>query len=159
MSKEFHGFKENPAQLIETMFKAIAEHSINDFPLINQNVSVYATKFQLFEGQWVGNILTPWMLSTLILPGPDQIWPSRTLGERLGLAFPQGNMTFMVGETEQLGQYLSSSLMSPINKGLSQEQAVQLADDSLRILLSLPITDVDNPKDPGRRALFSIKRP
>ena len=120
---------------------------------------MYATKFQLFEGQWVGNILTPWMLSTLILPGPDQIWPSRTLGERLGLAFPPGNMTFMVGETEQLGQYLSSSLMSPINKGLSQEQAVQLADDSLRILLSLPITDVDNPKDPGRRALFSIKRP
>ena len=44
---------------------------------------VYVSDFTLFEGQWTGCVITPWMLSAVIFPGPDQLWPLRKVSEKL----------------------------------------------------------------------------
>ncbi|MGL5400324.1 MAG: [NiFe]-hydrogenase assembly chaperone HybE, partial [Plesiomonas shigelloides] len=85
-------------------------------------------------------------------------WDSRPLGERLGLRLPFGNAVFNVSEIEAIGQYLSCSLMSPLDPAMSVEQALQLATDVSRQVLAIPVTDVDAPQNLSRRALLSGRR-
>nr|WP_278989005.1 hydrogenase-2 assembly chaperone [Plesiomonas shigelloides] len=152
------GFATNPAALLEQTFSEIAQGEMQTLPFFRAQVPVRALGFQCYEGQWVGVMLTPWMLSILVLPGLDQVWDSRPQGERLGLRLPFGNAVFHVCEIEAIGQYLSCSLMSPLDPAMSAEQALQLATDVSRQVLAIPVTDVDAPQNLSRRALLSGRR-
>jgi len=110
----------------------------------------------LFEGQWLGCVLTPWMLSVVVLPGPDQLWPVRS-SERLALQLPCGNLTFMVGELPESGQLLACSLMSPIDPHLGAEQGRSLVSSTLKMLHSLPVQQGEGRVDLGRRRLFGAR--
>ncbi len=151
---EFPGFDVSPHREVQQAFKAIAAHEMQGLPFVHSQMDVYATPFTLFENQWLGCVLTPWMLSLHIYPGPQQCWPVRRVSERLGLQLPYGEMTFTVGELPALGQYLSCSLMSPLTPDLSPQQGVQLADNCLKMALSLPVTDASL----SRRALLFGQR-
>ncbi|XEI15473.1 hydrogenase-2 assembly chaperone [Plesiomonas shigelloides] len=157
-AREWLGFATNPAALLEQTFSEIAQGEMQTLPFFRAQVPVRALGFQCYEGQWVGVMLTPWMLSILVLPGPDQVWDSRPLGERLGLRLPFGNAVFHVSEIETIGQYLSCSLMSPLDPAMSAEQALQLATDVSRQVLAIPVTDVNAPQNLSRRALLSGRR-
>lgn len=152
------GFDTSPAPWLERAFLRVAEQEMCQLPFYRAAIPVKACGFTLFEHQWIGCLLTPWTLSLLVLPGPGETWPSRVAGERLALQLPCGNATFLLGEIgdEQgdVRQYLSCSLMSPLDKHLTQAQAVTLAEQSARMALSLPVVDADAPSNLSRRALF-----
>lgn len=158
MSNEIYGYTEKPTQCVEAAFDRVAKQMMNELSFIHPTMPIKACEFQLFEGQWIGGIITPWMLSVIILPGPNQVWEHRTVGERIGLKLPYGDTTFIVGELEELNQYLSCSLMSPLDKHLTVAQGIALAEDSIKMLLSLPIKDINSPSNLGRRSLFSTKK-
>lgn len=141
MQDEFIGFDRSPHHEVQHAFMAIAAGEMQGLPFVHPQMPVYVTPFTLFETQWLGGVLTPWMLSLLIYPGPQQRWPARRVGERLGLQLPYGEMTFTVGELPSLGQYLSCSLMSPLTRDLSAQQGIALADNCLKMALSLPVAD------------------
>ncbi|NPD00002.1 hydrogenase-2 assembly chaperone [Brenneria sp. hezel4-2-4] len=147
----------HPATWLEPMFTRIAREKMQMLPFFRPGIPVKACGFTLFEQQWVGCLLTPWMISLLVLPGPRQVWPLRTPADRLALALPCGNVTFVVGEMAGK-QYLSCSLMSPLEHGISGEQAILLAEQSAKMALSLPVKDADAPLNISRRALFSRNR-
>ena len=149
------GLTQNPAPLLEQVFSQIAADEMRGLPFYRDHIPLRACGFQLFEQQWVGALLTPWMLSLVVLSGPQQSWPRRVVGERLMLALPCGTISFTLGEIAGCGQYLSRSLMSPLDTTLQAEQALLLAEQSARMVLSLPISDADAPVNPRRRALFS----
>lgn len=153
-----NGFQLNPAAQLEQVFQTIAASDMHQLPFFQPQIPVRACGFQLFEHQWVGSLLTPWMLSLLVLPGPDQQWQPRTVGDKLALTLPCGNVRFTVGEIEGCGQYLASSLMSPLDKHLGAQQAVALAENTARMALSLPVVDGNIPSNPGRRALFRLSQ-
>lgn len=148
------GHLEDPGLRLEQAFHAIAESEMRGLPFFQAQIPIRACGFQLFEQQWVGVVLTPWMLSLLVLPGPQQRWERRKVGEKLALALPCGSVNFTVGEIAGCGQYLACSLMSPLEKGLDADRAVMLAEQSARMALSLPVVDADIPANPGRRELF-----
>lgn len=152
-----HDDDEHPAVWLEAMFSDIAREKMQMLPFYREGIPVKACGFTLFEQQWVGCLLTPWMMSLLVLPGPRQLWPVRKLADRLALSLPCGNVTFIVGEMADK-QYLSCSLMSPIDSHISGEQAILLAEQSAKMALSLPVVDRDAPQNESRRALFSRKR-
>ncbi|EAW1057705.1 hydrogenase-2 assembly chaperone [Salmonella enterica subsp. arizonae] len=154
MSEAFSGFDTAPVARVQAAFEEIAHRSMHDLSFLHPNMPVHVSDFTLFEGQWTGAVITPWMLSALIFPGPDQIWPVRTIGEKLGLQLPYGTMTFTVGELEGVSQYLACSLMSPLSHSLSPEEGVRLADDCARMLLSLPVSNPDAPQTSRRALLF-----
>ena len=154
MSEEISGFQTAPRTQVQAAFEAIAQHSMHDLSFLHPSMPVYVSDFTLFEGQWTGCVITPWMLSALIFPGPDQLWPVRKVSEKLGLRLPYGEMTFTVGELDGVSQYLSCSLMSPLNHSMSAEEGVRLADDCARMLLSLPVSDPDAPQTSRRALLF-----
>ncbi|MGM7933472.1 hydrogenase-2 assembly chaperone [Yersinia enterocolitica] len=149
------GHEQNPAALLEQVFGQVAADEMRGLPFYRDHIPLRACGFQLFEQQWIGALLTPWMLSLVVLPGPQQSWQCRAVGERLMLALPCGGISFTVSEIAGCGQYLSRSLMSPLDTSLSAERALQLAEQSARMALSLPVMDADAPADPGRRALFN----
>ncbi|HGM5488863.1 TPA: hydrogenase-2 assembly chaperone [Serratia fonticola] len=151
-----NGFALNPSALLEAAFQAVADGGMRDLPFSQPQIPVRACGFQLFEQQWVGTLLTPWMLSLLVLPGPEQQWGSRAVGDKLALSLPCGSVRFIVGEVEGCGQYLACSLMSPLDRHLGAEQALTLAQQSARMALSLPVADGNIPSNPGRRALFRL---
>ncbi|CNE50797.1 hydrogenase-2 assembly chaperone HybE [Yersinia kristensenii] len=169
MSDVIVGHEQNPAALLEQIFGQIAADEMRGLPFYRDHIPLRACGFQLFEQQWIGALLTPWMLSLVVLPGPQQSWQRRAVGERLMLALPCGTIGFIVSEIDFIvsemdftvseiaggGQYLSRSLMSPLDTSLSAERALQLAEQSARMALSLPVTDADAPANPRRRALFN----
>ncbi len=148
------GLTDNPQALLEQCFNAIATAEMSQLPFYQAQIPVRACGFQRFEQQWVGALLTPWMLSLLVLPGPGQIWPQRSVGSRLALALPCGNVGFIAGEVSGCGPYLASSLLSPLPPGIEADVAERLAQQCARLALSLPVLDVDAPANPTRRLLF-----
>ena len=154
-SNEIKGYENSPQELVQAAFERVSKQSMHDLSFLHPTMGIYASEFALFENQWVGVVITPWMLSAMILPGPNQYWPHRAIGEKLGLILPYGEMTYTVGELEGLTQYLACSLMSPLDRTLSAEQGLHLVDDCRRILLSLPIVDSNIPTSPARRDLFT----
>ena len=151
------GFDNNPSARLEHAFHEIAAKSMAGLPFYRQHIPIRACGFQRFEGQWFGAILTPWMLQLMLLPGPGQRWQHRRADERVALALPQGEMLFRPGEIAPDLYYLACSLMSPIDASLSAELALELAESSAKLALSLPLRQRDEI-NAGRRALLSGKR-
>lgn len=156
MSESVNGFQSSPAPQLEAAFQAIAESSMQHLPFFQPQIPVKACGFQLFEDQWIGCMLTPWMLSLLVLPGPDQVWQQRAVGEKLALSLPCGNIRFTVGDISGCGQYLAASLMSPLKRALEAETMLTLAEQTARMALSLPIVDSNVPASRARRAFFHL---
>ncbi|POP43605.1 hydrogenase [Superficieibacter electus] len=151
--ERIEGYATDPSALIERLFQQVAERSMVGLPFYRPQLPIKACAFQLLEGQLFGALLTPWMLQLMLLPGPGQRWDYRRADERLALAFPQGEILFRPGEIAPDLYYLSCSLLSPVDPALSAERAVALAENSVRLALSLPVrqTSVINT---GRRALL-----
>jgi len=145
------GFNENPTVLFQAEMEKIAQ-TMQDLPFYRSDIPCFAPKFVLFEEQWIGTILTPWMLSVLILPGPDSYWLPRLLGEKIAVKLPYKSMTFTVSGIEQIPQYLSCSLQSPLSPDLTAKQAIQLTKDCLTMVLSLPLQQ--KAPDLNKRNIF-----
>ncbi len=149
---EVVGFNRNPAELFRKEMEQISVN-MQDLPFYRHDITCFTPNFILYEGQWIGTVLTPWMISIIVIPGPEQLWEGRTVGDKLGLQLPYKTMTFTVSSINSIPQYLSCSLLSPIDPSLTPEQAVQLTKDCLTMLLSLPIKQ--QVPDIGKRNIFS----
>lgn len=156
-AQELAGFATNPAPLLVAQYERIAREKMQGLPFYHAAMPIVA-ECVLFEGQWLGCVLTPWMLSLVVLPGPDQRWPLRSNSDRLALQLPCGNMTFMVGELPESGQLLACSLMSPIDPHLGADEGRALVSSTLRMLHSLPVQQGAGGVDLGRRRLFGARR-
>ena len=71
-AQEFAGFATNPAPLLVAQYERIAREEMQALPFYHATMPIVA-ECVLFEGQWLGSVLTPWMLSVVVLPGPDQL--------------------------------------------------------------------------------------
>ena len=145
------GFEQDPSALFQSAMEAVSTE-MQDLPFYRHGIKCYCPKFVLFENQWIGTVVTPWMLSVVILPGKGQQWQPRELGDKLTIQLPYKSLTFTVSGIEQIPQYLSCSLHSPLNAVLSNAQAVQLVQDCLRMILSMPTKTPSFDQD--RRSLF-----
>ncbi|MCF7744265.1 hydrogenase-2 assembly chaperone [Aeromonas veronii] len=155
--QEFSGFVSNPAPQLVAQYERIAREEMQALPFYHATMPIVA-ECTLFEDQWIGCVLTPWMLSVVVLPGPEQLWPVRSNSNWLALQLPCGNMTFMVGELPETGQLLACSLMSPLDPHLGAGEGRALVSSTLKMLLSLPVQQGAGGVDLGRRRLFGARR-
>jgi [NiFe] hydrogenase assembly HybE family chaperone len=156
------GWPHNPQTSVQKVYSQVLETDMQHMAFCQLSLPVYATPFVHYQNQWLGVLLTPWMLSILILPGPNECWPPRQLADKLGLEFGAGreskHYTFIVNQHPQLGQYLACSLMSPV-KGIGDaESGIALAKDILNQLNQIPL-HIEDHVDLSKRALFNRKMP
>ncbi|MDB1122375.1 [NiFe]-hydrogenase assembly chaperone HybE [Vibrio algarum] len=149
-------FTENPTDVLEIVFNDIHANQMHELPFVNKKLKVKAVGFSLYESDWLGVLLTPWTLSIILIPGPNRVWQSRTVGDKIGIRLPSGDYSFTYGAHEQLGNYLASSIMSPLQDMKNQAVAVQLAKDLRQLITAIPTEEVHVP-DPSRRSLFGLR--
>lgn len=152
LSQLIEGYAKNPAGLFRDEMEKVSE-KMKNLPFYRADIPCFCPKFVQFENQWVGTVLTPWMLSVLVLPGPSQQWASRTIGDKIALSMPYKRLNFTVSALDNIPQYLSCSLQSPLDAGLTKEHAVQLTKDCLTMALSLPMKNTT--LDLNRRNIFA----
>ncbi|MCR6555623.1 [NiFe]-hydrogenase assembly chaperone HybE, partial [Aeromonas sp. CPF2-S1] len=58
-AQEFAGFAANPAPLLVAQYERIAQQEMQVLPFYHASMPIVA-ECVLFEGQWLGCVLTPW---------------------------------------------------------------------------------------------------
>ncbi|MHA2937276.1 [NiFe]-hydrogenase assembly chaperone HybE [Vibrio sp. RC27] len=144
---------ENPSVVVTQVFNNIYHTEMKALPFVNTNLSVECIGFALHEENWLGVLLTPWCMDLLLFPGPGREWSqSLNVGDKMGLTLGENQYTFFASYHEELGQYLSCSLCSPVKHLTTHSAAKQLAIDIRRLIVALPLDTVD---DKSRRQLFT----
>lgn len=132
------GFAEDPSRQLESVFEAIYWQRMQGIELINPLLPIKASGFRLWEGGWVGTLLTPWFLNLMVLPADPARWEGLACGERRGLRFPAGEFPFAGGHEPGIGDYLFCSLMSPVGDLTDAQAAVELAEEVMTLLMTPP---------------------
>ncbi|MDD5215997.1 MAG: [NiFe]-hydrogenase assembly chaperone HybE, partial [Methylococcales bacterium] len=120
-------------QILESCFKQIQTQRMADVPILNPKLRVQAVDFRLYQGAWLGILITPWFMNLLY-------WRDDELaaGAKVKHRFPAGEFEFVVGYENDLGFYQTCSLYSPMFDFEEQEVAVQTAQAALNALLEIP---------------------
>ncbi|PKO61194.1 MAG: [NiFe]-hydrogenase assembly, chaperone, HybE [Betaproteobacteria bacterium HGW-Betaproteobacteria-18] len=155
-----------PEEAVEAAFFRIQQTSMAGVPILNPALSVEAIDFQRWQGHWLGIVVTPWCMSLLLVPGGTDNWISAGVNKRRFIKFPAGDFAFLGGQEDELGEYQSCSLFSPMGKFSNQSEAVQTARAALIGLLTAPVAKKDNPpeqvdKKPvlSRRGFLAFRKP
>lgn len=164
MSFRIH--QHSPEDAIERAFFRIQSEHMVDVPILNAALMVQAIDFQRWHGHWLGIVITPWCMSILLLPGSAESWISTGQNKRRFINFPAGDFAFLGGSEDEIGEYQSCSLFSPMGKFSSQSEATMTARASLAGLLTPPPPAADasskTPKegdapDLSRRRFFAFR--
>jgi [NiFe] hydrogenase assembly HybE family chaperone len=129
-------------QLVETrvanLFERIHREQMAGLPLLNKALSVTTLGFQEFEGRILGMLITPWMMSLVRFPGPQDDWQAQALGSKHSVTFPNGNYRFLINVIDELGVCQMHSLHSPMHPFGNQAAAVSEATAFMDKLLVIP---------------------
>ena len=160
-------YDDNPADQVETAFFKIYRDRMADVPIHNTALSVEAVDFQMWQGQWLGVLITPWSMSVMLVPRQIDGWEMPGENQRRFIQFPVGNMPFLGNAEPDLGQFLSCALFSNMAQFSTQSDAVQAARAALLALFKDPAQPpppsserpaklTDNPTL-SRRRLFGLR--
>jgi [NiFe] hydrogenase assembly HybE family chaperone len=136
------------ATRVANLFERIHREQMAGLPLLNNALSVTTLGFQEFEGRILGMLITPWMMSLLRFPGPQDDWQSQALGSKHMITFPGGSYRFMINVIDELGVCQMHSLHSPMHPFGNQAAAIAEAKSFMDKLLVMPPKGVqDDPVD------------
>lgn len=102
-------------QQLGTVFSRIGDERMKDIGLYNHALKVETVGFRRWEDWLAGILVTPWFMNFILLPTkPGQI--TGEVGTKTHFDMPRGEIVFTIGEVEEVGPYLSSSLYSPMGR-------------------------------------------
>ncbi|MEJ2455931.1 MAG: [NiFe]-hydrogenase assembly chaperone HybE [Candidatus Thiodiazotropha sp.] len=126
---------------IEAVFRRIEQETMQGIPLLNPALQVQTIGFQSYEGRTLGVVITPWMMSLMLLPAEGEDWSALKLGDKQHHRLPANAFRFMVNEIDDIGICQTHSLYSPMNEFMNQEHAVAAAESFMQTLM----VEVEHP--------------
>jgi [NiFe] hydrogenase assembly HybE family chaperone len=120
----------------ETLFNAILENEMAGLPLLNEKLGVETVGFQDFEGRCIGILITPWLMSLVMLPSVDDQWNGFEVGDQHFYEFPSGEYKFRVNEFDGIGVCQMLAIHSPMSRFSSGDQARIIAHGFMKKLLT-----------------------
>lgn len=142
---------EQLSQRIETVFNRIHEEQMQGLPLLNPHLKVACVGFQPYQDRILGVLITPWMMSLILLPAEGEDWSALKLGEKQTHRLPANDFRFQVNEIEGIGQCQTHSLYSPMQEFANQDHALAAAESFLQTLM----VEVEQPEtDPHDEELL-----
>jgi len=129
---------------LESAFRRIAATRMAGLPINHPQLAVEGVGFRLWEGKWLGVLVTPWAVNLVLLPGGDPEFEALATDRRQTWRFPSGEYDFMGGEEEECGAFQFCSLVSPIpEEGIPDQAAARaLAAEVLVRLFADPADEV-----------------
>ncbi|MEF8727358.1 MAG: [NiFe]-hydrogenase assembly chaperone HybE [Accumulibacter sp.] len=143
---------EDPARRVEAKYLRLWTTSMRDLPFVNPALSVEAIGFRRHgstgeslagttssaTGDWIGAVITPWVIGLLLLPGGGSLWSDRRPGDRCHVTFPIGPIEFIADyePDADLPAYQYCPLFSPPSRFASQIAAQAAATAALDALLN-----------------------
>ncbi|MEQ3652437.1 MAG: [NiFe]-hydrogenase assembly chaperone HybE [Glaciecola sp.] len=122
-------------------YKKISHKQMRDMPFYNPELDVEAIGFDDYLGDTLGVMISPWFLNLVLLPHTDnkraQV-SQISVGEKIALAMPSGKFDFIKADIEDVGSFLTCSLLSPVFELTSQNLAQETAEASLEVILTYP---------------------
>ncbi len=115
------------AEMFEGVFRKIHTEGMAGIPLLNPVLKVQTVGFCTDHGRITGVLITPWMMSLVMLPGDGDDWDGLDLGKKVTHQFPSNSYKFMVNDIEGIGRLQMHSLYSPMREFVSQDHAVAVA--------------------------------
>ncbi len=111
------------------VFENIHANEMAGLPLLNPKIDVEALEFQEFEGRTIGIIITPWLMSLIMLPseqlGDD--WTKYEIGHQHIHTFPSGDYKFLANHFDGIGVCQLHAIHSPMSGFFSHEHAIAAA--------------------------------
>lgn len=139
---------ERRAAQVQAAFERILGEQMAGLPLLNNELAVATVGFQTFAGRVAGVVVTPWMMSLILFPGPDDAWEGLALGSKESFLFPGGAYRFMSNTIDGLGTAMMYSVHSPMRAFPNQESALAEAGGFLqRAMTPAPQANAADPVD------------
>ncbi len=123
------------AEMLESAFERIHLEQMRDIPILNRMLKVQALGFQECQGRVLGVIITPWLMSLVLLPNADDNWDELKLGNKHSFDFPSSSYRFLLNEIKGVGRFLAHSLYSPMHEFINQDHAIAAANSFLDALM------------------------
>ncbi len=120
---------------IEAVFQRIEREQMQGIPLLNPSLQVETLGFQTYEGRTLGIVITPWMMSLILLPAEGEDWSSLKLGDKQHHRLPANEFRFLVNEIDGIGPCQTHSLYSPMHEFMNQDHAVAAAESFMQTLM------------------------
>ncbi len=133
------------ADTLERIFTGILNEQMRGIPILNHAIDVQAVDFREYQGRILGALITPWLMSVVLLPREDEDWSEFELGKKQPQSFPGGTYKFMINEIDEIGICQTHSLYSPMREFGNHAQALGVAQDFLDRLMQ--------EKSPGEEEL------
>ncbi|HLO74921.1 MAG TPA: [NiFe]-hydrogenase assembly chaperone HybE [Magnetospirillum sp.] len=129
---------------LEAVFTRIGDERMKEIGLYNHALKVEAVGFRRWENWLAGILVTPWFMNFIMLPTADgQI--TGEVGTKTHFDMPRGDIIFTIGEVEEVGLYLSSSLYSPMDRFDVQAVAVTTAWAAVDKYFKVPEAEEPTP--------------
>ncbi len=138
--------------MLEAAFTQIHQQRMNDVPILNNKIKVAAVGFHLWEGSYIGIMITPWFMNLMLLPGDEQDWDELQELSKQSHIFPSGRYTFITGYEADIGKYQMCSLFSPMFEFADNTAALDTAEAAIKELLNvdnIELTDIDSKQIEG----------
>jgi len=146
---------------VEAVFRGIHQERMAGLPFLNSVLQVEAADFRLFNGNWLGVLITPWCMNYLMLPGAAGEWQNLPESTRQRWAFPAGELNFVAAHEPGLGPYQQCPLFAAMQNFDSQKTAREAAQAAMDTLLNVaaaaqpPAAEVSHSKRNFLRGRFS----
>jgi len=151
-------------QILKTAFERIQKERMQDVPILNDALHVEAVGFERHDAGLLGVLITPWFMNLMLLPEDDALWQDQPSGETTTVELPVGQVEFIAGREDGVGQYRMCSLFSPVFEFGDQATAVATAEAVMDGLLrpdaeagtesEAEPMDTPPPRSLSRRELF-----
>ncbi len=123
----------DPSGGLTTVYRSAAAR-MEGLTFINPALAVEAVGFALWQGTWLGVMVTPWFMNLTLAPGDPALWRALPLGAKRRYGFPAGDYEFIGAHDATIGDYQICSLFSPMDRFEDQTAArlvARLARDAL----------------------------
>ncbi|MCP4408195.1 MAG: [NiFe]-hydrogenase assembly chaperone HybE [Gammaproteobacteria bacterium] len=121
-------------RLVEA-YKNINEQKMQGLPIVNERLEVEAVGFTLWEGRWLGIIISPWFMNLTLLPAEHEDWSDLDWGVKRVWGLPSSDYEFIVSPIEGVGVYQSLSLFTTVTDFPDQHVARAVAQAIMDKLL------------------------
>lgn len=148
-----HARAEAVGEWLVELYRAIANTTMRDLPIVNPALGVEAIGFHARDGRALGIVVTPWFMNLVLAPLADS--EEQPIGTTVRRALPAGNVDFVTATLDGFGSLETCSLFSPMFAFADAEVARATAQAALSALLDPAFGEpVEAPKAIDRRRLL-----